>query len=55
MRMYSEADIRDVALIGHGGSGKTSLADAMTIAQGRSNTHVGAIAERVIKALSEAK
>jgi ribosome-associated protein len=33
--------------------GKTSLADVMIIATGRSNTHVGAIAERVIKALKE--
>jgi ribosome-associated protein len=31
--------------------GKTSLADAMIIATGRSNTHVGAIAERLIGAL----
>ena len=29
MRTYSEADIRDVAIIGHGGSGKTSLAEAI--------------------------
>lgn len=29
MRTYSEADIRDVALIGHGGAGKTSLGEAM--------------------------
>ncbi|MCS6915444.1 MAG: elongation factor G [Myxococcota bacterium] len=29
MRSYSEADIRDVALIGHGGAGKTSLGEAM--------------------------
>ena len=34
-------------------AGKTSLADTMAIAQGRSNTHVGAIAERVIKACKE--
>ena len=30
--------------------GKTSLADAMIIATGRSTTHVGAIADRVMKA-----
>ena len=29
MRTYSEADIRDVALIGHGGAGKTSLGEAI--------------------------
>ncbi len=31
--------------------GKTALADTMIIATGRSNIHVGAIAERVIKAV----
>jgi ribosome-associated protein len=31
--------------------GKTSLADAMIIATGRSNVHVGAIAERLVVAL----
>jgi len=31
--------------------GKTTLADAMIIATGRSNIHVGAIAERLINAL----
>jgi ribosome-associated protein len=35
-------------------AGKTTLADAMAIASGRANTHVGAIAERVIKACKEA-
>ena len=35
-------------------SGKTSIADTMIVASGRSNTHVGAIADRVIKALKEA-
>ncbi len=34
--------------------GKTSIADAMIVASGRSNTHVGAIADRVLKALKEA-
>jgi ribosome-associated protein len=34
-------------------NGKTALADTMIIASGRSNTHVGAAAERVIKALKE--
>ena len=34
--------------------GKTSLADTMIIASGRSNIHVGAIADRVIKAFKEA-
>jgi elongation factor G len=29
MRTYGEAEIRDVAIIGHGGSGKTSLAEAI--------------------------
>ena len=35
-------------------AGKTSIADNMIIASGRSNVHVGAIAERVIKACKEA-
>lgn len=34
--------------------GKTSIADTMIVASGRSNTHVGAITDRVIKALKEA-
>jgi ribosome-associated protein len=35
--------------------GKTTLADAMIIATGRSNIHVGAIAERVIGALKNSR
>lgn len=35
-------------------NGKTSLADAMFIATGRSNVHVGSIAERVIQACKSA-
>lgn len=34
--------------------GKTTLADVMIVASGRSNVHVGAIAERLLKALKEA-
>jgi ribosome-associated protein len=35
-------------------SGKTMLADRMIIASGRSSVHVGAIADRVVKACREA-
>ena len=35
-------------------AGKTTIADEMVIASGRSNVHVGAIAERVIKACKDA-
>ena len=35
-------------------AGKTTLADTMIVATGRSNVHVGAIAERVIKSCKEA-
>ena len=34
--------------------GKTTLADYMIVATGRSSTHVGAIADRVVKACREA-
>jgi len=35
-------------------AGKTSIADLMIIASGRSTTQVGALADRIIKALKEA-
>jgi len=35
-------------------NGKTSIADAMIIATGRSSVHVGSIADRVVRALKEA-
>ena len=35
-------------------SGKTTIADRMIVASGRSSTHVGAIADRVVKACREA-
>jgi ribosome-associated protein len=33
--------------------GKTSIADTMVITSGRSNTHVSAIADRVVRAIKE--
>ncbi len=44
-----EAKAEDVVSIDL--KGKTALADAMIVATGRSTVHVGAIADRVIKAL----
>ncbi len=44
MRTYSEADIRDVALIGHGGAGKTSLAEAF-LYDTKSVTRLGRVDE----------
>ena len=35
-------------------TGKTSIADAMVVTSGRSNRHVGAVADRVIEGLKEA-
>jgi ribosome-associated protein len=35
-------------------TGKTSIADTMVVTSGRSNRHVGAVAERVIEGLKQA-
>ena len=35
-------------------TGKTSIADAMVVTSGRSNRHVGALADHVLKDLDEA-
>jgi ribosome-associated protein len=35
-------------------TGKTSIADAMVVTSGRSNRHVGAVADRVIQGLKDA-
>jgi ribosome-associated protein len=35
-------------------AGKTSIADAMVVASGRSQRHVGSVADRVVKGLGEA-
>jgi elongation factor G len=39
MREYGSADIRNVAVVGHGASGKTSLVDALAFAAGASKRH----------------
>jgi elongation factor G len=39
MRDYDSAGIRNIAVVGHGGSGKTSLVDALCFAAGSSKRH----------------
>jgi ribosome-associated protein len=48
LHSLDEAKAEDVVTIDL--AGKTEIADAMIIATGRSNVHVGAIADRVIRA-----
>src|SRR5262245_20929991 len=44
MKAYQGADIRNVAVVGHGASGKTSLVDALAFVSGSSKRH-GSIKE----------
>ena len=44
MKEYRAADIRNVAVVGHGASGKTSLVDALAFVSGSSKRH-GSIKE----------
>src|SRR5215217_960042 len=39
MREYQSSEIRNVAVVGHGASGKTSLVDALAFASGSSKRH----------------
>ncbi len=52
LESLGDAKAEDVLEIDLGG--KTSIADTMVIATGRSNTHVSAIADRVLKACKSA-
>ena len=52
MDCLEDAKAEDTTLIDL--HGKTSIADAMVVATGRSNVHVNAIADRVLRALKDA-
>ena len=51
--LFRSEDAKAEDLVSIDLQGKTSLADVMIVASGRSNVHVGAIAERIIKACKE--
>ncbi len=51
MAALDDAKAEDTTLIDL--QGKTSIADAMIIATGRSTTHVASVADRVIRAVKE--
>ncbi|HEV2574259.1 ribosome silencing factor [Methylocella sp. CPCC 101449] len=52
--LQSLEDLKAEEIISIELAGKTTLADTMLIASGRSNVHVGAIAESVVKACKDA-
>ncbi len=51
--LHSLEDAKAEDLVSIDLHGKTSLADVMIVASGRSNVHVGAIAERIVKSCKE--
>ena len=44
MKQYSQQSIHNIALLGHGGSGKTTLADAV-LCYGKATERIGKIAD----------
>ncbi|MBN9080242.1 MAG: ribosome silencing factor [Rhizobiales bacterium] len=52
--LQSLEDLKAEEIISIELAGKTTLADTMIVASGRSNVHVGAIAESVVKACKDA-
>lgn len=42
MKLYTTSKIRNIGLVGHGGTGKTSLAEAMLFHTG-ANTRIGKV------------
>ena len=51
--LTSLEDAKAEDVVGIDLTGRTTLADVMIVATGRSSTHVGAIADRVVKACRE--
>ena len=47
MRVYKTPEIRNVAVVGHGASGKTSLVDALAFVAGTSKIGRASCRERV--------
>ena len=50
MKVYRTDEIRNVVLLGHGGSGKTSLVEAMAYVSGATN-RMGKVSGQVIRSV----
>ena len=57
MKVYRTDEIRNVVLLGHGGSGKTSLVEAMLYVSGATNrmgkvTDASTVSEKKLRSIS---